>query len=196
MRRLSFGLALIAAVALALAVSCGDGENDSLRNATENDLPNMVLQAEDVPRGSRAVDDSSETGGALATYSVSYDFLGGQSSETRLSEIHALAAMYASDDAAAKYVTGPGQIPGLNEIPGGKALNVQDLGERAVAYVSECQSDCPPDHSPLIVILFQQGNVLSIISAQANREEAAVDEAIEYARKQALRVDAILRSEE
>jgi len=201
MRETSIGAC---ALMLAVSLSCGGGDK-ALRDATEEDLPKLVLQQEDVPGGSQGTDSCGETGaddvfqlgGAIHSFSAAYDVSGIEAQQ--ISCLQSTVGLYRSADEALSYLRGldaayfegeqPAQAP-----PDAVAqkIKVPKLGDYASGLVIKYAEGSELE-SHVYQIQIQQRNVRSPITIIGGPDEKVVDRASEYAEKQTERIETVLR---
>jgi hypothetical protein len=198
-------ISLVSAAVLALSLSCG-GSDKALRDATEADLPKLVLQQDDVPDGSHegtdecgetGADDVFQLGGAIHSFSVAYDVSGPE--QRQMSCLQSTVGLYRSADEALSYLRGldaayfegerPAQAP--PDIVAEK-IKVPKLGEYASGFVIKCAECSEPSHWYSIQI--QQRNVRSLVLVNGRSDEDVVEQAIDYAEKQKERIETVLKA--
>jgi len=196
----------LAAAALLIVLSSCGGEDKPLRDAREDDLPQLVLQQDDVDTSSGQIGKSCDRSGpdaeyplsgAAKSYSVEYDLTGSQA--PRLSCLLSEVGVYRSKDAALSELKGFDALFFEGERVAVKGtdltaqkIKVPDLGGYSSGFVIECPS-CSELTSRTYTVQIQQGNVRSLILVSAGRDEAAVEQAIGYAEKQEERIRRVLQ---
>jgi hypothetical protein len=203
MRAISLGAV---ATLLALSLSCGS-DDKALRNATEDDLPQLALQEDDVDTSSGQAGKPCDRTGtraeyplgrAVKSYSVEFDLTGSQSGQ--LSCLLSEVGMYGSPDEAlsdlrsfdALFFEGERVALGGTDLSA-ERIETPDLGEYSSGFVVECPS-CSELKSRTYVVQMQRANVRSLILVSAGQREGAIREVIEYAEKQVERIETVLRA--
>jgi len=183
-----------------LAVTACGGDDGATRLATENDLPKMVLQQEDVPAGLDRVPgtelerDPSED--SLASFTrLFFGTLEGSDPEEGLC-IGSIAKLYDDAEAAGtgfndarKYL-----VQNVDE----HEVDAPDLGDDIVAYqyVSDSPAFCgfaeSNDTAEYVTLIFRYGNTVHNVTMHNFGGAVSVDEAIDLAEKQAGRSEGAL----
>jgi hypothetical protein len=189
---------------LTLTSSCGGGDK-ALRDATEDDLPRLILQQEDVPDGLQegtdscgetAAEEDFELGGASKSYAVEFDVSGLE--QRQISCLSSRVGLYRSADDALSYLRGFDAIWFEGEQPAqappdivAEKINVPKLGEYASGLVIKC-AECSEAESRIYNIQIQQRNVRSLIMISGGPDDDGLQRAIEYAEKQEERIESVL----
>jgi hypothetical protein len=207
----------VAAVILAMAPACGGGgSGNGLREATQDDLPELVLQREDIPPNFKLLSDT-ESGRGLqmgpddfgnGAYVIDFERDPADAEVGEATCISNSATLWnTKGEARTALQTALNQMLQLEEADPFERLQIEeesgpDLGDDAwVVHLtgpSSTSAFCSSyEHTPSdeYHVGFYTGNVLGAVVLRVRERDADRAEAIRLATKQVDRIEAVLRQE-
>jgi hypothetical protein len=183
-------------------VACG-GEGG--RPIVADDLPQVVLQREDVEIG-EMTESTAQPDSASAAYTHQFEVPAEDVEPSDIACITSGAALYDSmeqaEEAFEETLNAFNDLKADPEASGAgielDLVSVPEIGDRAVGFrlrspTAVFCSDYENEPIDQHIVMFRQGNVLSSLSVVNFESGASLDEAIELAEKQESRINQVLR---